>query len=166
MWLLHEKQPRVIQWLNTLRSMVFRWYTSEKHMATTTCHLWGLVCGCEGACTQSVNLLVIIIYAQSCLLFFLRQEGNTTIRPALAALAVTWRSKREKKCIWQVKLHTGLSILACTPMHSSIRLIAWYVPTPIFLSLLSRSSGCEVWHPLCKQAARAERRLRVSWGSK
>uniref|UniRef100_A0A672FEV4 Actin binding LIM protein family, member 3 n=1 Tax=Salarias fasciatus TaxID=181472 RepID=A0A672FEV4_SALFA len=26
-------------------------------------------------------------------------------------------------------------------------------------------TGCEVWHPLCKQAARAERRLRVSWSS-
>lgn len=36
--------------------------------------------------------------------------------------------------------------------------------TPFFYSsfFFFRWSGCEVWHPLCKQAARAERRLRVS----
>ena len=39
--------------------------------------------------------------------------------------------------------------------------------TPCQSFFFSRSSpGCDVWHPLCKQAARAERRLRVRWSLK
>jgi len=32
-----------------------------------------------------------------------RQEGNTTTRPVLDVPAVTWCSKKERKCTWQVK---------------------------------------------------------------
>lgn len=90
---------------------------------------------------------------------FLRREGNNTIRPAPAVPAVTWCSKRERKCIWQVKLDANTSTHSDTHKHCGVHLTVCRDTPNTDLSF--SSSGCEVWHPLCKQAARAERRLRV-----
>lgn len=96
------------------------------------------------------------------LLSSLRLGGSTTIQPAPAVLAATWCSKRERKCIWQVSYdaqahtHTLLWLVQTNTLICKISALD-------LISVLHSCSGCEVWHPLCKQAARAERRLRVSW---